>query len=139
MAEITRFGISLDESLLREFDRLIKRKGYTNRSEAIRDLIRDSLVRERWELGTADVVGTITLVYDHETRELGDKLTDMQHDHYQRIVSTLHVHLDQHHCLEVMVVRGKAAELKKIADRLIGTRGVKHGTFSATAEGKALA
>jgi CopG family nickel-responsive transcriptional regulator len=139
MADITRFGISLDEGLLCEFDRLIKRKGYTNRSEAIRDLIRDSLVRERWELGTADVVGTITLVYDHETRELGDKLTDMQHDHYQRIVSTLHVHLDEHHCLEVMVVRGKAADLKKIADRLIGTRGVKHGTFSATADGKALA
>jgi len=136
---LTRFGISLDAKLLREFDRLIKRKGYTNRSEAIRDLIRDNLVREQWELGTAEAVGTITLVYNHETRELADKLTDLQHDHYERIVSTLHVHLDAHYCLEVMVVRGRAAELKQIADKLIGTRGVKHGTFSATAEGKVLA
>ena len=139
MTGLTRFGISLDERLLRDFDRLIKRKGYTNRSEAIRDLIRDNLVREQWEMGTAEAVGTITLVYNHETRELTDKLTDLQHHHYERIVSTLHVHLDPRHCLEVMVVRGKAVELKKIADRLIGTRGVKHGTFSATAEGKALA
>jgi CopG family nickel-responsive transcriptional regulator len=136
---LTRFGISLDQRLLRDFDRLIKRKGYTNRSEAIRDLIRDNLVREQWEMGTEEAVGTITLVYSHETRELTDKLTDLQHHHYDRIVSTLHVHLDPHHCLEVMVVRGKAVELKKIADRLIGTRGVKHGTFSATAEGKVLA
>jgi CopG family nickel-responsive transcriptional regulator len=136
---LTRFGISLDQRLLRDFDRLIKRKGYTNRSEAIRDLIRDNLVREQWEMGTEEAVGTITLVYSHETRELTDKLTDLQHHHYERIVSTLHVHLDPHHCLEVMVVRGKAVELKKIADRLIGTRGVKHGTFSATAEGKVLA
>lgn len=139
MTELTRFGISLDEALLRDFDRLIKRKGYTNRSEAIRDLIRDNLVREQWDMGTAAAVGTITLVYDHETRELTDKLTDLQHDYFDRIVSTLHVHLDAHHCLEVMVVRGKAAELKKIADKLIGTRGVKHGTFSTTMEGKALA
>ena len=139
VADVTRFGVSLEERLLEQFDRLITRKGYTNRSEAIRDLIRDNLVREQWETGTAEMVGTITLVYDHETRELTDKLTDLQHDHFDRIVSTLHVHLDAHHCLEVMVVRGQAAELKKIADKLIGTRGVKHGTFSATAEGKALA
>jgi CopG family transcriptional regulator, nickel-responsive regulator len=139
VTELTRFSISLDERLLHDFDRLIKRKGYTNRSEAIRDLIRDNLVREQWEMGTAEVVGTITLVYSHETRELTDKLTDLQHHYYDYVVSTLHVHLDAHHCLEVMVVRGKAAEIKKIADRLIGTRGVKHGTFSATADGKALA
>lgn len=139
MHGLTRFGISLDARLLRAFDRVIRRKGYTNRSEAIRDLIRDSLVREQWELGDERAVGTITLVYDHETRELADRLTDLQHQHYRRIVSTLHVHLDEHHCMEVLVVRGEAAQLKQIADRLIGTRGVKHGTFSATAEGKALA
>lgn len=138
MAELTRFGVSLDDTLLQQFDRLIHRKGYTNRSEALRDLIRESLVREQWELGTADTVGTLTLVYNHDVRELADKLTDLQHEHYQAIVSTLHVHLDPHHCLEVLVLRGKANELKGIADRLIGTRGVKHGTFSATAEGHAL-
>lgn len=138
MAGVTRFGVSLDESLLAKFDRLIGGKGYANRSEAIRDLIRESLVREQWELGNADAVGTLTLVYDHETRELEERLAELQHAHYKTIVSTLHVHLDAHHCLEVLVLRGKATLLKSIADKLIGTRGVKHGTFSATAEGKAL-
>ena len=138
MAGVTRFGVSLDERLLAKFDRLIGGKGYANRSEAIRDLIRESLVREQWELGDTDAVGTLTLVYDHETRELEERLTELQHAHYRAIVSTLHVHLDAHHCLEVLILRGKAALLKSIADRLIGTRGVKHGTFSATAEGEAL-
>lgn len=138
MPGVTRFGVSLDEALLAQFDKIIARKGYTNRSEAIRDLIRDSLVREQWELGTDQVVGTLTLVYNHDVRDLSDKLTDLQHAHYKAIVSALHVHLDPHHCLEVLVLRGKARELKAIADRLIGTRGVKHGTFSATAEGRAL-
>jgi CopG family transcriptional regulator, nickel-responsive regulator len=138
VADVTRFGVSLEEKLLQQFDRLITRKGYTNRSEAIRDLIRESLVREQWDLGTSETVGTLTLVYNHEVRELADKLTDLQHEHYKVIVSTLHVHLDPHHCLEVLVLRGQADELRAIADRLIGTRGVKHGTFSATAEGRVL-
>ena len=138
MGEVTRFGVSLDEKLLRQFDRLIIGKGYANRSEAIRDLIREALVREQWELGTDEAVGTITLVYDHDTRDLADKLTDLQHAHYELIVSTLHVHLDAHHCLEVLVLRGTARTLKESAARLIGTRGVKHGTFSATTEGRVL-
>jgi len=139
MPGVTRFGVSLDETLLSRFDRMIARKGYANRSEAIRDLIREALVREQWESGTGEAVGTITLVYNHDTRDLADRLTDLQHAHFGSIVSTLHVHLDAHHCLEVLVLRGKAADLKRIADRLIGTRGVKHGTFSATSEGKTLA
>lgn len=138
MPGVTRFGVSLDETLLKRFDRLIARKGYANRSEAIRDLIREAFVRDQWESGTGEAVGTITLVYNHDTRDLADRLTDLQHAHFGSIVSTLHVHLDTHHCLEVLVLRGKAAELRKIADRLIGTRGVKHGTFSATSEGKTL-
>jgi len=138
VSNLTRFGVSLDEELLKQFDRVIARKGYTNRSEAIRDLIREDLVREQWELGTDQAVGTITLVYDHEVPDLSDRLTDLQHAHYKAIVSAMHVHLDPHHCLEVLVLRGKARVLKAIADRLIGTRGVKHGTFSATAEGRTL-
>lgn len=138
MPGVTRFGVSLDETLLTRFDRMIARKGYANRSEAIRDLIREALVREQWESGTGEAVGTITLVYNHDTRDLADRLTDLQHAHFSSIVSTLHVHLDAHHCLEVLVLRGKARDLKRIADRLIGTRGVKHGTFSATSEGKTL-
>jgi CopG family nickel-responsive transcriptional regulator len=138
LSGIARFGVSLEKRLLAKFDRLIERKDYPNRSEAIRDLIRDSLVREQWELGDVVAVGTLTLVYNHETRELEERLTELQHAHYRAIVSTLHIHLDPHHCLEVLILRGKASLLKSIADRLIGTRGVKHGTFSATAEGKAL-
>lgn len=138
MPGVARFGVSLERELLERFDLLIGRKGYANRSEAIRDLIRDSLVRERWEAGADGAVGTITLVYNHDTRELADRLTDLQHAHYGSIISTLHVHLDAHHCLEVLVLRGNSAELKALADRLIGTRGVKHGTFTATDGGNVL-
>jgi len=138
MSQVTRFGVSIEQRLLAQFDRVCTRKGYTNRSEALRDLIRESLVREQWDLGTEEAVGTVTLVYSHGVPDLADKLTDLQHEHYRQIVSTLHVHLDPHHCLEVLVLRGKAKDLKAMADRLIGTRGVKHGTFSATAEGRVL-
>jgi CopG family nickel-responsive transcriptional regulator len=133
---ITRFGISLDDKLLERFDKLISEKGYSNRSEAIRDLIRDSLVKGEWEVGTEETVGTITLVYSHDTRELTDTLTDLQHHFYTSIISTMHVHLDKHNCLEVLVVRGRARDIKRIADRLIGTKGVKHGKLSVTTTGR---
>lgn len=135
---IVRFGISLDEALLLRFDRLIARKGYANRSEAIRDLIRDSLVMEEWESSTAETVGTITIVYSHETRELTDTLTDLQHRYHNSIISAMHIHLDEHNCLEVIVVKGRARDIKTIADRLIGTKGVKHGKLTATTTGKHL-
>lgn len=135
---LRRFGISLDATLLKDFDGLISKKGYVNRSEAIRDLIRDSLVREEWEEGNRETVGTITIVYSHNTRELVDVLTDLQHRFYTSIISSLHVHLDGHNCLEVLVIRGKGKDIKKIADRLIGTKGVKHGRLSLTTTGKDL-
>ena len=135
MSHLVRFGISADERLLERFDGLISKKGYVNRSEAIRDLIRNALVEEEWDLGEAEAVGTVTLVYDHHTRDLADKLTEHQHSHHEAIVSTLHIHLDAHNCLEVVVLRGKAAEIKRLADGLIGTKGVKHGKFVATTTG----
>ncbi len=135
---ITRFGISLDRALLERFDRLIGEKGYANRSEAIRDLIRDNLVREEWEAGNIETVGTITLVYSHDTRELADTLTDLQHHNHTSIISTMHIHLDEHNCLEVLVVKGKGKDMKKIADRLIGTKGVKHGKLTVTTTGKGI-
>jgi CopG family nickel-responsive transcriptional regulator len=138
MAGLTRFGVSIPDSLLGDFDRLIAGKGYQNRSEAIRDLIRDSLVTEEWREGNRKMVGTISLVYSHHTRELSRILTKMQHDHYQTILSTLHIHLDEHNCLEVLVVKGKGEEIKKIGDRLIGTKGVMHGRLSLTSTGKNL-
>ncbi len=133
---VTRFGISIEDPLLKGFDELIKRKGYSNRSEAVRDLIRDSLVMEEWESSTAETVGTITIVYSHETRELTDNLTDLQHHYHQSIISAMHIHLDEHNCLETIVVKGRARDIKTIADRLIGTKGVKHGKLTATTTGK---
>jgi len=135
---IKRFGVSLDSLLLKRFDSLINKKGYPNRSEAIRDLIRDSLVKDEWEYGDRETVGTITIVYSHDIRELADTLTDIQHHFHTSIISSMHVHLDHHNCLEVIVVKGKGKEIKKIADRLIGTRGVKHGKLVLTTTGKYL-
>jgi len=139
MTAISRFGVSIDTKLLGSFDELISKKGYTNRSEAIRDLIRERLVENEWQEGNQDTVGAITLVYSHEQRELHDKLTELQHQKYHFIVSNLHVHLDEHNCLEVLVVKGKSKGIKKIADLLIGTRGVKHGQLTMTTRGKNLA
>jgi CopG family nickel-responsive transcriptional regulator len=133
-----RFGISIDDKLLDSFDRLIELKGYMNRSEAIRDLIRAALVELKWEGGEEETVGTVTLVYNHHVRDLSEKLTEQQHTHHDQIISALHVHLDAHNCLEVLVVRGKAREVKKIADELIGVKGVKHGKLVMTTAGEEL-
>ena len=137
MKGLARIAISIDKKLMDRFDRSIEEKGYTNRSEAIRDLMRDSLVEMEWQ-ADAEVVGTITLVYNHHTRELPDTLNDLQHNYFHSIVSNLHIHLDEHNCLEVMVVRGKSSDVKKLADRLIGTRGVVHGKLTMATTGKAL-
>jgi CopG family nickel-responsive transcriptional regulator len=133
-----RFGVSIEDGLLKSFDRIIGNKGYQNRSEAIRDLIRDHLVSEQWEAGTEETAGTITLVYSHDTRELTDTLTDIQHHYHAAVVSTTHIHLDGHNCLEVLIVRGKGDEIRKIADRLIGTKGVIHGKLTLTTTGQGM-
>lgn len=138
MSDLTRFGISIDARLLERFDSLIEDKGYVNRSEAIRDLIRAALVDEEWARDDQETVGTVTLVYDHHTRDLSDKLTEQQHSHHDEIISTLHVHLDTHHCLEVVVVKGKARQVKRLADELIGTKGVKHGKLVTSTTGRDL-
>jgi CopG family nickel-responsive transcriptional regulator len=135
----TRFGVSIEDGLLRRFDRLLDEKGYRNRSEAIRDLIRDLIVTEQWEIGTEETAGTITLVYSHDTRELTDTLTDIQHQYHATVVSTTHIHLDHHHCLEVLIVRGKGKDIRRIADRLIGTKGVMHGKLTLTTTGEGMA
>jgi len=138
MSGVTRFGVSIDSKLIRKFDALIEQKGYTARSEALRDLIRDRLVEEEWESGDNETVGTITIVYNHHTRELDHALTDLQHRSFHQIISALHVHLDAHNCLEVLVVKGKSRDIRKIADSLIGTKGVKHGKLTMTTTGKEL-
>jgi CopG family transcriptional regulator, nickel-responsive regulator len=138
MSELSRIGVAIDSDLLKKFDRLITQRGYTNRSEAFRDLIRDELVERMWESPDSQVVGTITLVYNHHVRMLNEKLTDIQHDFHRSILSTLHVHLDYDNCLEVLVVRGKSAEVRKVADVLISTKGVKHGRLSLSTSGAEL-
>jgi CopG family nickel-responsive transcriptional regulator len=135
MGELSRIGVAIDSDLLDKFDRLIGHRGYTNRSEAFRDLIRDELVEQTWESPKSLVVGTVTLVYDHHVRLLNEKLTSIQHDHHHAILSTLHVHLDHDHCLEVLVVRGKSQEVRQVADALISTKGVKHGRLTITTTG----
>jgi CopG family nickel-responsive transcriptional regulator len=137
MGELTRFGISLDKELLQGFDRWSEAKGYDNRSEAIRDLIRSALVREQWRQGE-EVVGVIVMVYDHHQRQLTSRLTELQHDYFHRVVASQHVHLDHDNCLEVAVVRGKASEIEELADRLKTFRGVKHCSLSAATTGKGI-
>jgi len=135
MSQIARFSVSVETDLLDRFLRVAKKRGWGNRSEAVRNLMRDALVREEWA-ANAEIVGTITLVYDHHKRELADKLTSIQHDHHDAVLSATHIHLDHDNCLEMIAVRGAATQVQKIADALIGTRGVKHGKLSATTTGK---
>jgi CopG family nickel-responsive transcriptional regulator len=138
MGQLARFGVSLDAGLLKRFDALIRRKGYTNRSEALRDLIRDRLVTEEWRAGPEEAVAIVSLVYDHHELDLPRRLTDMQHDHHDVVLSTLHVHLHHHACLEVLVLRGPGRKVKALGEALASTRGVKHGKLTLTATGKAL-
>ena len=138
MEKVTRFGMSLPEELLRKFDSLMKRKGYSNRSEALRDLIRDRLVEEEWKASGKETVGTVTLVYDHHSSDLQEKLTALQHHNVKNIISSTHIHLDEHNCLEVLIVRGKSKKVREIADKLIATKGVKHGKLVMTTTGKKL-
>ena len=133
MSRVVRFGISMPPDLFHRFGELVKEKGYSSRSEAICDLIRDALVRREWEGDqNTEVVGTITLVYDHHKRELSDRLIDLQHEHHEEVLATMHIHLDRDHCLEVLAVRGRAREVQRIADLLISQKGVKHGKLTLT-------
>lgn len=138
MGRLTRFGISLDSDLLERFDALMGRRGYTNRSEALRDLIRDELVVEEWRAGEEEAVAVVSLVYDHDQLDLPGRLTDAQHDHHGLVNSSLHVHLDRRSCLEVLVLRGQAKRIRALGDRLVSTRGVKHGKLILTTSGRDL-
>jgi CopG family nickel-responsive transcriptional regulator len=138
MSNLTRIGVALDADLLERFDQLIEERGYQNRSEAFRHLIRNELVEETWKSPDSEVVGSVTLVYNHHVRMLSDKLLDLQHDHHSAILSTLHVHLDHENCLEVLLIKGKATDVNHIANALISTKGVKHGRLTLSSVGKNL-
>lgn len=135
---VTRFSVCVAPKLLTDYDKMLAEKGYDSRSPAIADMMRAQLVEHRQKTGNGEIAGTITLVYDHHTQHVQETLTAIQHDHHEVIISMMHVHLDHHNCLEVLVVRGKAKLVKRIADELIAAKGVKHGRLTVTSTGKDL-
>ena len=137
---LERIGISLEDDLLRKFDRLIADKGYATRSEAVRDLIRDALVQRAWSeaSGREEKVAVVALVYDHDSSSLAQKLAHIQHENHRAVVSALHVHLDPHNCLEVLVLRGRAAEVLRMGEGLVSTKGVKYGRVLPATTGQDL-
>jgi len=138
MSDLERFSITIPKELFVAFDKRNKQRGYKNRSEAIRDLIREALVKEEWGNPKARIAATVTIVYDHHTRTLTDRITEVQHDHGGLIVSTLHVHLDHHNCLEVIVLRGVAKEVQRLAGKLGAIKGVKHAQVTLATEGTSI-
>jgi len=139
MNELIRFGVSIDSKLLKQFDDIITNKGYVNRSEAIRDLIRDLLVTQELADKNAESIGTLTLVYSHDVHELSEKLNEIQHHHHRTIISATHIHLDEHNCLEVLILRGKTKQVQAIADKLLSVKNVRHGKLTFTTTGKVIA
>jgi len=133
-----RFGVSMNRDLLKKFDALVDQLGLANRSEAIRHLVRDRLAEKEWAAPDSEIIGTVTLVYNHEVRELNERLTELQHQFYKQIISTMHIHLDQHNCLEILAVKGLGREVKEIAERLLGTKGIKLGRLTTTVTGQRL-
>ncbi|NLX19245.1 MAG: nickel-responsive transcriptional regulator NikR [Desulfobulbus sp.] len=134
---LVRFSVSMDEKLLARLDEYLERRGYSNRSEAIRDLIRNVLVNEEWEQDS-EVVGVITLVYNHHQPQLQEKITEIQHEYHHQITSTTHVHMDHDNCLEVTIVKGRASQVRDLAERLIALRGVKNGNLTMSSTGDQL-
>jgi len=132
MNKLVRFGVSMENDLLHEFDHLIERKGYTNRSEAVRDIVRDKLVEESLLNPSEFVYGALVFMYDHHKRELEKSLSNLQHDYFENIISTSHVHVDHDHCMEVVLLKGKANTLKTIAEKILSFKGVKHGKLTLT-------
>jgi len=135
VADLVRTGLSLERDLLEKFDEIIARRGYQNRSKAIRDLIREHLVYERGDQNKV-IAGTLTLVYDHHRRNLTERLVEIQHQAHAQVLAATHVHLDHHNCLEVVIMKGRSGALRKIADQILSLRGVKHGKFVITSAGK---
>jgi len=133
---VTRFSISMAGDLVRRLDSMSAEKGYSNRSQAVSDMVRSCLVEHYGQMGNREIAGTITLVYDHHRRNIQGLLTDIQHDHGDVIIATMHVHLDHHNCMEVLAVRGRANAVRQVADNLIAAKGVKHGKLTVTTTGE---
>jgi CopG family nickel-responsive transcriptional regulator len=137
MTKLARFGVSLEKTLLKKFDAVVRDRGWANRSEAFRDLIRQELIKREW-MADSEVAGAITLVYDHHRKDLISKITDIQHDYQRVVISTQHIHLDHDYCLEIIAVKGKPAAVHRLADTLRSIKGIKHGTLSMSSTGRNL-
>ena len=138
-SDLVRFSIAMPEDLLCAFDELVSRRGIAkNRSEVIRDLVRDALVDEEWDNPCQEIVGTLTMVYSHHASDITEKLDHIQHQYHRQIISSMHIHLDEHNCLEIVAMRGEADDIRHIADALLGIKGVKHGRLTTTTTGKYL-
>jgi CopG family nickel-responsive transcriptional regulator len=137
MTKLARFGVSLEKTLLKKFDSVVRDRGCANRSEAFRDLIRQELIKREW-LEDGEVAGAITLVFDHHRKDLINKITDIQHNYQPVVISTQHIHLDHDYCLEIIAVKGKPADVQRLADKLRSIKGIKHGTLSMSSTGKNL-
>lgn len=138
MGQTIRFGVSLDSELLERFDKLCEERCYQTRSEAIRDLIRKELVHKEWEDENREVTGTLTLIYDHHVSDLSQKMTEIQHKSLDVIITSLHVHIDHHNCMEVLILRGPVKRIKEVSQRLQSTKGVKYGSLNLSTTGKDL-
>jgi Predicted transcriptional regulators containing the CopG/Arc/MetJ DNA-binding domain and a metal-binding domain len=138
MSELSRFGVSVEEDLLQNFDQLIAAQGYGTRSEALRDLMRDAIVKSKVEGASEDDegVGSLTLIYDHHARDLTSKMNDLQHDHHNLIVSVMHIHISHDDCMEVIALRGKIKSIRSLAESLLSIKGVKHGELFVTLPAK---
>jgi len=130
--QLRRFGVSMEENLLQSFDILIEKQGYTNRSEAVRDLVREALLRNKWEEDDQIVAGCILIFYDHHQRNLVEEMIGIQHDFHDVILATTHFHLDHHNCLEMIVVKGKTQSLRTLRDKLTSLKGVKYCKLSVS-------
>jgi CopG family nickel-responsive transcriptional regulator len=130
--KITRFGVSIDPELLKKFDKKIKKEGYTNRSEAIRDIIRNNLILEKIKDPNLSVIGTLTIIYNHHDGNLTKKLLDIQHSHHQDVLTTTHIHIDHNNCLEVLVLKGKVQNVINFSDNIKSLKGIKHGELVVT-------
>jgi CopG family nickel-responsive transcriptional regulator len=134
MEKITRFGVSIEPDLLKKFDKVIRKKGYTNRSEAIRDIIREKLIKEKSKDPNSETFGTLTIIYDHHTGNLTNKLIEIQHEHNKEILSNTHIHIDHNNCLEVLVLKGKTKNVEIFSDKIKSIKGIKNGELVITNE-----
>jgi len=132
MENVIRFGVSIEPELIKKFDKIIKKEGYTNRSEAIRDMIRKNLIHDKIQDPGAEVIGTLTIIYDHHIGNLTNKLLEVQHKNHKEILTTTHIHIDHQNCLEILVLKGKIKHIQKLSDNIISIKGIKHGELVIT-------